>query len=113
MSNYGLVEDMFVVITTEADLDRARKLAELLLRKKLVACVSIRQIESHYWWKNQIQESAEAQLFIKTKKGLVDKLTYYIEEYHSYDIPEILIWPVSANRSYMEWANETFLKPDN
>ncbi len=108
MHSVEFVEDMMIVITTEANFDKARKLTQILLKNKLVVCVSIKEIESHYWWKEEIEVTTEFQLLMKTKKSLIDQVSLHISKYHSYSVPEIIYWPVSANNSYMSWAEEIF-----
>ena len=98
-------QEIYIIITTEADKKNASKLANLLLREKLIPCVTFKNIESCFWWKGNINKSKEVQLMIKCKKENVNKVCNKIAEWHSYEIPEIISFRVSANKSYHDWVN--------
>ena len=98
-------QEIYIVITSEADKNNAFKLANLLLRGKLIACVSFKNIESHFWWEGHINKSKEVQLMIKCKKENLDNVCNKIVEWHSYKVPEIIYFCVSANKNYHNWVN--------
>ena len=100
-----LNQEIYIVITTEADKKNASELANLLLREKLIPCVTFKNIESYFWWEGNINQSKEVQLMIKCKKENVKKVCNKIAELHSYDIPEIIYFSVSANKNYFQWVN--------
>ena len=43
--------EVVIVITTEANITLAELLAKELLNRKLAACVSLREIDSYFYWK--------------------------------------------------------------
>ena len=96
---------IFIVITTELDINKAHQMARLLLLDKLISCVSFKKIESHFWWEGEINESQEVQLMIKCIEKNLNKVCDKISEYHSYDVPEIIYFPVSANKAYHDWVS--------
>jgi len=98
-------QEIYLVITTEVDKKNASKLADLLLREKLIACVTFKNVESHFWWKGEINQSKEVQLMIKCKEENVNKVCNKISEWHSYELPEIIYFRVSANKNYRQWVN--------
>ena len=98
-------QDIYLVITTEVDKKNASKLADLLLREKLIPCVTFKNVESHFWWKGEINQSKEVQLMIKCKEENVNKVCNKISEWHSYELPEIFCFRVSANKNYRQWVN--------
>ena len=98
-------QEIYLVITTECDKKNASKLANLLLREKLIPCVTFKNIESHFWWEGNINQSQEVQLMIKCKKENVNNVCNKIAEWHSYEIPEIIYFRVSANKNYYHWMN--------
>ena len=95
---------LVLALTTEANAERAEQLAEALLERRLVACVSIHAVQSHYRWKGRLQCSHEAQLLMKTYAEHLDALRGAVLELHSYDTPEWLCWPVTASPAYGAWA---------
>ena len=105
MTLSDLNQEIYLVITTEVDKKNASKLANLLLREKLIPCVTFKNIESHFWWKGNINQSQEVQLMIKCKKENLDIVCNKISELHSYEIPEIIYFRVSAIKNYHHWMN--------
>jgi len=98
-------QEIYLVITTEVDKKNASRLANLLLTEKLIPCVTFKNIESHFWWEGNINQSQEVQLMIKCKKENLDKVCNKISELHSYEIPEIIYFRVSVNKNYHDWVN--------
>ncbi len=98
-------KEIYIIMTTEADQEHAFKLAHLLLRDKLIPCVSFKKIESHFWWEGDINELKEVQLIIKCKKENIIDICNKISELHSYEVPEIIYFLASTNRNYYNWLN--------
>ena len=95
---------LMLVLTTEADQARAQALAEALLERRLVACVSLQPLQSLYRWKGELQREAEVQLLLKTSTDQLGRLRETLMELHSYDTPEWLSWPAEASAGYGTWA---------
>ncbi len=98
-------QEIYLVLTTEVDKKNASKLANLLLREKLIPCVTFKNIESYFWWEGNIHQSQEVQLMIKCREENVNNVCNKIAEWHSYEIPEIIYFSVSANKNYHNWVN--------
>ena len=96
---------IYFVITTEADTKNAYKIANLLLEEKLIPCVTFKNVESHFWWRGKITQSKEVQLIIKCKEENLNKVCEKISGCHSYEVPEIIYFSVSANKDYFNWVN--------
>ena len=95
---YGLV------LTTVADAEGARGLAEGLLEQRLAACVQTLPIHSTYRWKGAVQNEAEQLLLIKTKAALYPEVEAYLRARHSYETPEIVWIPIAAGfAGYLDW----------
>ena len=60
---------------------------------------------SHFLWEGNINQSEEVQLMIKCKEENVNKVCNKISEWHSYELPEIIYFRVSANKNYRQWVN--------
>ena len=105
MTLTNLNQEIYLVLTTEKDKKNASKLANILLKEKLIPCVTFKNIESHFWWEGNINQSKEVQLMIKCKKENLNKVCNKINECHSYEIPEIIYFTVSANKSFQEWVS--------
>ena len=105
MSLSDFNQGIYLVITTEVDKKNASRLADLLLREKLIPCVTFKNIESYFWWEGNINQSKEVQLMIKCKKENVNNVCNKIAKWHSYEIPEIIYFRVSADKNYHHWVN--------
>jgi periplasmic divalent cation tolerance protein len=94
-----------IVFVTVSSLEEARNLAQAILDKRLAACVSIIPgVESHYWWKDKLHQSAELQLVIKTYAEQFEALAEVIRWHHSYDCPEIVaVVPAEMSSEYRAW----------
>ncbi len=103
MTLFDFNQEIYLIITTEVDKKNACKLADLLLKEKLIPCVTFKNVESYFWWEGNITKSKEVQLMIKCKKENVKQVCIKIAEWHSYEVPEIVFFPVSANNDYHNW----------
>lgn len=98
----------YLVLTTCPDLDRARNLAELLVRERLAACVNIVPlVHSVYEWQGAVQQEAECQLLIKTSSGRYAALEETLRRHHPYELPEIIAVPLTAGLpAYLHWIDQ-------
>ena len=95
---------LVVALTTEGDQGRAEALAEALLERRLVACISLQPQRSMYRWNGRLEQGSEVQLLLKTSPCCLDVLRQTVMELHSYDTPEWISWPVDAAPAYGQWA---------
>ena len=99
--------DYAVISTTTDSKENADAITQLLLEKKLIACVQSTTIQSAYRWQGKIIKSEEILLQMKTKKSLFEKIQTEIEQLHTYDVPEIIMVPLTgANVPYLQWIEE-------
>jgi len=94
------------VVTTTDSPDLASKIAQTLLERRAAACVQVLgPVQSKYWWKGKIEEAEEWVCMIKARAVDYDRIEALISEAHSYDVPEVLAFPVQqGNRDYLEWV---------
>lgn len=94
-----------VVFVTAPKGPEAKRLARLLLQKKLVACVNIlKGVESFYWWQGRIDSGAETLMIMKTRRSLVAKVIAAVRKVHSYEVCEVIALPIVAgNKPYLKW----------
>ena len=104
-------EALWLVLTTEADVQKASALAEQLISRELAACVSFQAIQSCYRWEGRVEHANEVQLLIKTTSPGLNALLGAIEALHSYDTPEILHWQAQPSHAYGAWAAAS-INPD-
>jgi len=95
-----------MVITTTPDRERAETLAEGILNQHLAACIQMVDIRSFFHWSGRLLKEDEVVLYIKTTEACYRDLEVYIEEYHPYDVPEIIKLPITDGLSgYLNWLD--------
>lgn len=96
-----------LIQTTCASKTEAKNIAKVLIDAKLAACVQLSQIESFYNWNEEFCCDEETLLSIKTKKENFEKVKSKINEYHSYDVPEIIeIDITNSSKKYLKFIGE-------
>jgi periplasmic divalent cation tolerance protein len=103
-----------LVFSTLPDAAAARRLALLLVERRLAACVSIFATStSVYRWQGTVKETAEVPLMIKTTAARYADLEAAIRAEHPYELPEIVAVPVQRGLpGYLDWvAAETASPP--
>ena len=97
--------EVLVMITTESSKTNAVRVANLLVQNKLAACVSIKQIFSIYEWDDDIQETKEFEITIKSKPEFKDNLIDFLHKVSTYDIPQIIFKKYNSEMKYYDWLN--------
>ena len=93
------------VTTPESD---GKKIAEILVKQKLAACVNIIPVRSIFSWKGKIEDDKENLLIIKTKDTMIEKLKKTITEIHPYDVPECIVLSIKDGLpDYLKWIEDT------
>ena len=101
------MKEILLLITTESNKKRAKDIAKLLLKKKLAACVSLKDIYSIYGWEGKIEEAMEVEITIKSKPELKNDLIVLLEEMTSYEVPQILYKKFNSEKKYINWVNKS------
>ena len=99
MKKYG-----FVYVTI-SDMALAKKLAQVCLKKKLVACANIiPSMTSLYQWEDQLKEESECVIIMKTREDLFKTLSAVIKKHHPYECPCIVWIPISKiEPTFLKW----------
>jgi periplasmic divalent cation tolerance protein len=98
-----------VVLVTTFSQEVGRQIANILIEKKLAACVNIvSPVNSIYTWEGNVNEDQEALPVIKTRSDLFEsRLIPAIRENHPYDVPEIIALPILMGcQGYLNWIEE-------
>ena len=95
------------MITTESSKTNALRLAKLLVENKLAACVSMKEILSIYEWDNNIEESKEFEITIKSKPEFEENLIDFLHKNSTYEVPQIIYKKYHAEIKYYDWLNKT------
>ena len=99
--------EILIIIATESCKTNAVRMAKLLIKEKLAACVSIKQIFSVYEWDDDIQVTKEFEITIKSKLEFKDCLIEFLNKNSTYDVPQIIYKKYHVEVKYYEWLNKT------
>jgi periplasmic divalent cation tolerance protein len=93
------------VVTTTDSRQAADALARGAVTERAAACAQIvGPLTSTYWWEGAVEAAQEWQVIFKTAMDRYPALAEYIRGHHSYAVPEILCFEVSAgNPAYLAW----------
>jgi len=94
-----------VVLMTAAGAEEATRIAELLVNRRIAACVQILpEIQSVYIWQGEVQREPEVLLLAKTTRANFATLEQEVRAIHSYETPEIIALSVVAGSlPYLDW----------
>ena len=101
--------DKLLILTTTGSNSEAKKIAEMLIERRLAACVNvIPRMHSVYRWKDKVESAEEFLLLIKTRKENESAVQAAIRELHSYDLPECISIPIDGGSAeYLNWMTES------
>jgi len=94
-----------VVLMTAASAEEAHRIADLLVQRRLAACVQILpEMQSIYLWKGDVQREREVLLIAKSTRANFSALEREVRAVHSYETPEIVALPIVAgSEGYLTW----------
>jgi periplasmic divalent cation tolerance protein len=95
-----------LVLTNLPDRAAAERLADLVIEKKLAACVNIlAPCRSVYRWKGAMQHDEEHPMLVKTTAERYPELEKALRAGHPYELPEIIAVPVERGlAAYLDWV---------
>lgn len=98
-------QDIRTVNVTCPDEETARKIARLVVDRRLAACVNIfPNVFSVYRWMGEVTEENEVFVTIKTREEFVESLFTAIVANHPYPQPAIEVFgPVAVGRGVAAW----------
>ena len=98
-----------IIFVTTADKLEAEKIAQALLKEKLIACANIMgPVSSHFHWSGKIEHAEEYLLLMKSRQSLFDELAAEVKVLHSYEVPEILALPIiKGSKAYLGWLGSS------
>lgn len=97
-----------MILTTTGSRTEAEQLARSLVEHKLAACVQVLDITSFYTWEGTLEQAPEHLLLIKTVQQHYPQIEAFLQEHHSYDVPEIVQVPIQQGlAAYLHWIDES------
>lgn len=100
------LEEITLIMTSVGTEQQAVEISEELIERRLATCINIVPcLRSIYRWKGKVCEDTEYLLLIKTPQRFFDKVSDAIREFHSYELPEILGFPITnAESNFHSWV---------
>jgi periplasmic divalent cation tolerance protein len=98
--------------TTVGSAQDARRLARLLVERRLAACVQIEpQLESHYRWEGSPMAEPEHRLTVKSRPECLPAIDAFMGAEHPYEMPQILWQLMSSSEAYARWVESEVTVP--
>lgn len=106
-----LKNEFVELVLTCGSWQEAQKIADVLLEKKLVACVEFMEIKSKYWWKHELESAKEVKLIMETIANNFDKVEQEVKKHHSYETFVLQMIPITKlSQDASDWlSSETAL----
>jgi periplasmic divalent cation tolerance protein len=97
-----------IVLVTTPNKAEAEKIAQTLLKEKLIACANlINPVTSLFHWLGKVDRAEECLVVMKSRIDLFAELAERLKVLHSYEVPEILALPiVEGSKAYLGWMGE-------
>ena len=95
-----------LVLTNLPERAAAERLADMLIEKRVAACVNIlAPCRSVYRWQEAVQHDEEHPMLIKTTEERYAALEAAIRAGHPYELPEIIALPIERGLpAYLKWV---------
>jgi len=105
---FNLVEalnDYVVIFVTTKDKEEAERISQLLLKERLIACANIiSPVTSFFSWVGKTEKAEECLIVMKSRRDLFDQVADHVRRSHSYEVPEVLAFPiVEGSKAYLDW----------
>jgi periplasmic divalent cation tolerance protein len=102
--------EMILLYVTCADKVEAKKIAQVLMKEKRIACANMYPITAIYPWEGKIEDGEEYILLLKTVEEKYDGVVTRVKELHSFDVPCILKIDITPNKEYEKWVKEQIVE---
>ncbi len=87
--------------------EEADTIADLLVERRLAACVQQLVIRSTYRWEGTVEHDDEILLLVKTTQARFADVEAAVRERHSYDVPAITgVDIVAGSADYLAWIDD-------
>jgi len=94
-----------IIISTFPTEESLREVAkDLIVNKKICACVNYAKIRSLYFWQNKLEDHPEFLTLFKTTDQRSGQLKAEIRKKHPYEIPEVVELKMNdVSEPYVAW----------
>ena len=107
-------DNYIIIFVTTKDRAEAEQLSQSLLKDRLIACANlVNPIDSFFFWQNKIERADECLIIMKSRLDLFKQVVERVKGLHSYEVPEVLAFPiVDGSKEYLDWM-DTVLHPSH
>ena len=100
--------NFIIVLVTTPNKAEAEKISQSLLSEKLIACANIvNPVTSFFYWSGKVERAEECLVVMKSRLDLFGELAERLKGLHSYEVPEVLAFPiVEGSKAYLDWMGE-------
>lgn len=102
-------KEYILVLITTPNREVGEKIANILLEKKMAACVNLMApMFSLYTWEGEVNRDDEVLLIVKSRSDIFESdLISVVEDLHPYEVPEIIAVPIlMGSANYLAWIDE-------
>ena len=94
---------------TASNNKEAKRIAKILLDKKLIACANvITGVSSYFVWKNKVENSKEIIICGKTTSKNQEKIIFEVKKLHSYSVPCVIFFDIkNGNKDFLKWIKQS------
>ncbi len=94
-------------LISATNLKEANQIADVLLKKKLIAGALITKGLSKYWWKGKIdkKEYFDISAFTLTKNK--NTIIKEVEKIHKDKCPIVAFMPIDGNKKFLKWIKSS------
>jgi periplasmic divalent cation tolerance protein len=104
MGNHKRQSGVLIISTFPDEESIANVAKDLIVIKKLCACINLTKVRSIYDWNNKLEDQHEFLVFFKTTQLCAKRLRNEIKKIHPYKVPEILEIKIGdLSKPYLRW----------
>jgi periplasmic divalent cation tolerance protein len=108
MVNHNRQSGVLIISTFPDEQSIANIAKDLIVIKKLCACISLTKVRSIYDWNGELEDQEEFIVFFKTTQLRANRLKDEIKKVHPYEVPEILEIRIhDVYKPYLKWLVQT------
>lgn len=97
---------IIIVYITNPNMAVAKKVAEHLLKKRLIGCANFWPVNSVYSWKGKIANEKEVVALVKSTPANWNRIKIEVKKIHPYSVPCVIKLPAEANAEFAQWVNK-------
>lgn len=100
--------DKYIIVKVLCDKNEiTNNIVDSVLNKRLVSGCQIYECRSKYHWNNEIEQTNEYLIEMRTKLSKFNAIEKLVKEIHDYDVCEISYVEISgANKEFLDWIDK-------